>query len=253
MKSTSVAAFNPDDTAHLQILTKLNITDDQLEKVATCSIITPYYKLIKNNNTISIQWKYDESATVYYYNNPWQNNKIYKVTDTELLYIIDNHLWYANYDNKCPKMIINEAYGTINYSEIYRKIIIYADESDPPDYLLIIPLDDIINEPLINVYKDERTRFKGKFFIMGISDWSNDFYATDKNVYIIEEQSERVNKIDIQTHNITTYEFEPINTADITYNYTFGKEVDDGIIINLTDSDAPDDDDVLNTIKITFF
>jgi len=214
-------------------------------------IITPYYELAENNHTISLLWK-NESSSIFYYSKK-QKNYIYKVSDTEVLYSIDNKLWYNNYEIKHPKMIIKSIKGTCSYSELYRKIILYMDISDPPDTLLIISLDDIINEPILNLYEDERTSFEtGKFFIKYISSWSNDFYANDKYVYIIEEESEKISKIDILTRNITTSSFEHKYNDNITYNYTFGKEVDDGIIINLTDSDAPNDDEILDTIKITF-
>lgn len=223
-------------------------------------IVTSYYEMTKTSKipcNLTIQWKHKKKPQIIYSNSQIE---IFKVSESEIAFVVDDQLLYANYEDTEPEYIIGDIYGSVYYSELYRKFIVYNDQSDPPDILLIIPVDDIINEPIDEIFKDERTAYdNGKFYVTSLSDWSNDIHVGDKYIYIVGESSSHVHRIDIDTKAITMRQFDDtceisdaINAHMGAHGYVFGRETKDGVIINCIDSDEPDDSTILGTIEVKF-
>lgn len=95
-------------------------------------------------------------------------------------------------------IILSEEFTLYQTCVFYEKkglIVVYLDASDPPDFLLVIPYQEILNEPLLTL-DDQRIAYQGKFFVHGEMSWSNDIEFFDNHVGIQIDEGIRLFDLD---------------------------------------------------------
>ena len=103
------------------------------------------------------------------------------------------------------EVILSEYFtnSTCMFYENKKLIIVYLDGSDPPDYLLFIPYDKLVKEPLLNYY-DQRIVYKKDFFVRAEYTWSNNVHFFENYVSITEDDYGFIFSLDYDHSNIET-------------------------------------------------
>jgi hypothetical protein len=71
----------------------------------------------------------------------------------------------------CRDQLILYRLETFRYYPKHRVLANCADGGDPPDYLYFIPIDEIIENPILT-YNDPRLAYKGRYFIDAETEWT---------------------------------------------------------------------------------
>ena len=127
------------------------------------------------------------------------------ISINETLHIKNNNVIYTNTKTNNSLVVLSNKNEYDIYCHMkYRKLIIYCNYSDPPDYLYFIPIDEIIVNPLLD-YSDHRLDYQGQYYIDAETTWSNEIDLADDYVLITTESY-------ISVYNISANENEYLSS-----------------------------------------
>ena len=107
------------------------------------------------------------------------------ISINETLHIKNNNVIYTNTKTNNSLVVLSNKNEYDIYCHMkYRKLIIYCNYSDPPDYLYFIPIDEIIVNPLLD-YSDHRLDYQGQYYIDAETTWSNEIDLADDYSYAV--------------------------------------------------------------------
>ena len=126
---------------------------------------------------------------------------------------------------------------TFKYYSEHRILAHYVDGGDPPDYMYFIPIDEIIENPILS-YGDQRLAYKGRYFVDAETEWTNEIYYTRNCAVIITRSALSVHRL--PGGEASYYRF-PTETGEVS-SFHVDRVDGDTIHIKYLRDDLPDFD-----------
>jgi hypothetical protein len=148
-----------------------------------------------------------------------------------LIYYDENKIYYSDELIKNKLIVDNMCTSNITYFNKFNKLVILEDQSDPPDILFIIPLNDALN----NVIDMNKSEDRKKYYVSSFYDWNNDTHMDDNYVYSFAENELVCINVDSHEETYRTFEFNDFEC------WSASQEIDsdnNGIYVYLKDDDT---------------
>lgn len=149
-------------------------------------IETKFYKAVCTLYSITINWENKKNETYIEDKETFKETRprLYKYSEKELVFYYQNNMYYINNDKR--KEIIKNIdmdSWTFDYFDSCKKISMLACGGDPPDYLYIFPVNELINN---QVDMEDEKSIK-KYLVDNYNAFNTHYRRDDTNYYVIHD------------------------------------------------------------------